>query len=627
VVEAAPQHAIQVRSRRPTVSEWLLWGVVAAICVMAIRHDFRRDLIAGDQASHLLQALSLAYDFDLKYDAGDMARWETIGWKQAPAGLLYQTYSGGAAFAKPYIYSAVLAPFIRLTGVRFGVALVDSAVFVLLILVSLKTALLYFDRTVAPLVIAAFFLASNTYLYVFVIHPDLFHALLTACFCYAALRHFRSSSNRLVCLMAVLLAICVSEKFSMLFLLLPVFIWALKRAACWRVRSLAVILCAVTFGLCLLPYLHYSDYKSWNAYGGTRFYNTAGMPVLDPAKLIAKGAGTVGYEKFPGLHAPIGELLRSAWSYVFGAYTGVFIFAPATLLFGIASCCAPGRRAKISPWAAGIGLMVLSYLIFSPFNYFGGGQSVGNRWFLKAIPVAMALTLEAQLDLTRLTRLAVAALALSLMFIYPHHIDPVHAYLECTRSGWLQRWFPLEINQTTAPIYVGGKGNPVNISWFPRPPRWYVNLPGEPELWLWKNGAVVRPKSIVLYQHEYFKLEGGSFFALLDKSERGAVYATYHLGRAGQFRSSDRKASLLVHCETRGMQVKVIPLGHASRIKTVSGDSEQHFALPVKLELEPEQPSPDRFYKIDFSGDDNFWFFTGDMPPPDSVTAQRVLMR
>lgn len=610
-VEGELQHALQVRNRLATASEWLLWGLVAAICIAAICHDFRRDLIAGDEASYLLQALSLAYDFDLKYDAGDMARWETIGWKQPPLGLFYQTYSGGAALAKPYLYSAVLAPFIRLAGARFGVALVGSAVFVLLILVSLKTALLYFDRTVAPLVVAAFFLASNTYFYVFVIHPDLFHALLTACFCYAALLHFRSSSNRLVCLMAVLLGICVSEKFSMLFLLLPVFICAVMKTAWWRVRLLAVLLCAATFGLCLLPYLHYSDYKSWHAYGGARFYSASGL--LDSQKPIAHGGGIVG-ARLLGLHAGIAELLRSAWYYVFGAYTGMFIFAPAILLFGIVSCCASERRAKIFPWAAGIGLMVLSYLIFGPFNYFGGGYSVGNRWFLKAIPVAMALALEARLHLATVKRLAVAAAALSLVFIYPHHIDPVHAFQECTRSGWLQRWFPLEINQTTAPVYVGLRGNPVNISWFPRRPRWYVSLQGEPQVWLWKNGALVRPPFSVLYQHEYFKLEGSSFFALLDTSEKGAVYPTYSFGSAGQFRSSNKKASLLVRCQTGDMQVKVIPLGHASLIRTFSAGSEQGFRLPVKLALEPEQRSLEHFYKVDFSGDDDFCFFKVENP-------------
>lgn len=620
------------------MSEWLLWGLVAAICIAAICHDFRRDPIVGDQASHLFQALSLAYDFDLKYDAGDMARWKAIGWKQTPVGLLYQTYSGGAAFAKPYIYSAVLAPFIRLGGVRLGVPLLNSAVFALLIFVSLKMALLSFDRTVAPLLVAAFFLASNTYFYVFVIHPDLFHALLTACFCYAALLHFRSSSNRLVCLMAVLLAICISEKFSMLFLLLPVFICGLKKTELWRVRFLAVTLSAATFGLCLLPYLHYSDYKSWNAYSGARFFNVEGMPLLEPEKLIEHGNEMVGHAKFAGLHLPSTELLRSTWYYVSGAYTGIFIFAPATLLFGIAAWCVSGRRGKIFPWSAGVALMVISYLVFDPLNYFGGGQSVGNRWFLKAIPVALATAVEARLGFAVAKRLALAALILSALFICPHHLDPVHAFQKCTRSGWLQRWLPLELNQTSVPLYVGGNDNPVNISWFPRPPHWYVSLEGEPQVWLWKDGKFVLPPGRILYQYKYFKLEGRSFFVLLDESQTGKVYVTYHFGRfgefpnyhfgrLGEFRSRHKEASLLVRCQTGEMQVKVMPLGHASRINTFSAGSEQHFALPVKLVLEPEQPLPDRFYKIDFSGDDNFWFIKVDMSSSDPAAAQRLQLR
>lgn len=615
-----------VRSRLPTLSEWALWGLVALVCGLAIRHDFRREPIFGDQSSHLLQALSLAYDFDLKYDAGDMARWKTIGWMRTPAGLFYQTYSGGAAFAKPYLYSGFLAPFIRITGVRFGVALANSTIFILLIFVSLKIARLYFDRTVGPLLVVAFLFASNVYFYVFVIHPDLFHGLLTACFCYGALRHFHSSNNLLVCVIAALLGICVSEKLSMLFLLLPVFLYGLNKTPFWRMRGLAVLVFLAAFGLCLLPYLHYSDYKSWNAYGGERFYNAVGLPVPELKEFLTPATGMAYPAKFVRLHLPSTELLRSAWYYLFGAYTGVFVFAPAVLFFGVASLCRSDRP-KILPWTVGIVLMALSYLIFDPFNYFGGGQSIGNRWFIEAIPLALAMAVEADLSFAIARRLALAAGIVSALLIYPHHLDPVHAFAECGRSGRFQRWFPLEINQRSMPEYWTGKGYPLNISWFPCPPRWYARPPGEPEVWHWQNGMVVPAPSCVLYQQEYFDSKGKTFFALLDKSETGEVLATYHFGRAGEFRSAHKKGSLLVRCGTDRAEIGVVPLGHASWIRAFSAPTEQYFNLPVKLILEPERSRPDRFYKVDFSGDDNFSFVKADFLPADSNFVQQLRMR
>ena len=63
-----------------------------------------------------MQALSIANDFDLKYEKKDGKYWKELNWTEHPADLFFQSYSGGYAFAKPYGYSLFLAAFIFLFG-------------------------------------------------------------------------------------------------------------------------------------------------------------------------------------------------------------------------------------------------------------------------------------------------------------------------------------------------------------------------------------------------------------------------------------------------------------------------------------------------------------------------------
>lgn len=457
---------------------WLLWTVAIALCLTSLLHDFRRGPLVGDQASYLLQALSLAHDFDLKFTDEDLARWSAMGWAPRPNGLLFKTFSGGPAFAKPYLYSAFLAPFVGLLGSRWGVGLADATIFAWLVFVSLKIARRWFDEATAALVVAAVLFASNVYFYVFVIHPDLFHTALTATFCLLALSDAVNASARRIFIIAGLLGVCASEKTSLLILLAPIFIWLLGRTASWRTRSLAILVCALTFAISAWPYLHYSDYGSWNPYfGSTRFYSESGTTTPETSRLVNRGVSDLHQAGFKGFRAPDFEIVRSAWFYLFGAYTGLLIFAPATLLLVSAASFIPGHRDRAIPWLTGIGLMALGYIVFDPANYYGGSQAIGNRWFLKAIPVGLALTVAARVPPPLARRLAAAGMILSGLFLYRHHLSPIDAFANCTRANGLRRCFPFELNQKKLVVDVIRTGDLVNISWLPRIPRWQIQPP------------------------------------------------------------------------------------------------------------------------------------------------------
>ena len=86
--------------RRAAIVILLLVATVQLVRIGAA--DFRDGPIVGDQAAHLLQAMSIAEEANLSFAASDIENWQEVGWGPAPRGVFYQEYEHGYAFAKPY---------------------------------------------------------------------------------------------------------------------------------------------------------------------------------------------------------------------------------------------------------------------------------------------------------------------------------------------------------------------------------------------------------------------------------------------------------------------------------------------------------------------------------------------
>src|SRR5690606_35608134 len=92
---------------RPGVWELAAWALLVVLTVWALTgtlsHDFTDRPVVGDQASNVMQMLSVAHDGnDLSYDELDLARWRALFWSDNPHGLYFQRFGDGWAFAKPY---------------------------------------------------------------------------------------------------------------------------------------------------------------------------------------------------------------------------------------------------------------------------------------------------------------------------------------------------------------------------------------------------------------------------------------------------------------------------------------------------------------------------------------------
>src|SRR6185312_15586746 len=143
--------------------------LLAATLVGAVTFDRRSwPGLVGDEATYLMQAQSLAWDFDLRYSRKDYDRF-VEQWGVKPDGLILQSADGGRTltYSKPASYAAWIAPFLRLSPTRVA---------------SIAAARTLSRRLgpAAPLLVAAWVYASVAFAYLFWVHSDLFLMCLTA---------------------------------------------------------------------------------------------------------------------------------------------------------------------------------------------------------------------------------------------------------------------------------------------------------------------------------------------------------------------------------------------------------------------------------------------------------------
>lgn len=135
--------------------------------------------LPGDGATHVLQAASLAEDFDLRWSREDHDRFAAQRGRPPGAVVLRSPDRGERiAYAVPVPWAVAAAPFVRIAPVR-GPA-VANALFLALAAVAAATTLERRLGPTAPLWVAAFVFASVAFVYTFRPTPELLAAALVA---------------------------------------------------------------------------------------------------------------------------------------------------------------------------------------------------------------------------------------------------------------------------------------------------------------------------------------------------------------------------------------------------------------------------------------------------------------
>jgi hypothetical protein len=449
-------------SRRATIAAWLLFAVVASyVAGLVARNDFRDHPVLGDASAYLLQAESLGFaGHDLVYDQRDLDYFRSFEWADDPYGLYFQRHGDGWAFAKPYGYSAVLAPAIRLFGVRAGVAVANLALLATLGALGAATLRLRYRGAIVPIVLGVFLFASPLVFYAFHLWVEVFWSPLVLASLYAMVRAARDRSLPWAVLGAALAAFLLSEKLPAVALVAPVYVVMLARTSTWRARALVVAATAAVFVVAVAPYLHHSDGAAANPYGGERYYARGGVPFGgsdDYRRVASDETFRLDYVRDELLASP-GDTAASAAYYLVGRHTGLLPFTPLALVVLVASIA----RLRRADWlgvavVAGVVGYIGFYVLLFPANYNGGGQTLGNRYFVQVYPVVLVLIAVMGFRPKRLLAGAVVSAVLAAIFMAPHHRDAPHAIERMDETSWAQGLLPFEANQDGANYFRCGE--------------------------------------------------------------------------------------------------------------------------------------------------------------------------
>jgi hypothetical protein len=365
---------------------WAVLGLLLAATLAGALTFDRRSWPGqvGDEATYLMQAQSLAWDFDLRYSRRDYDRFvEQRGTK--PDGLILQSGDGGRTlvYAKPASYALWIAPFLRLSPAR-GAAVANALLLALAAVLAARTL----ERRLgpaAPLWVAVWIFGSVAFAYVFWAHSDLFLMSLAAIALALAYGGVEESPGRTALrwtAAGLMLGLVLAARPFYGVLLVPA---ALAVPAARRGLGIAALAAGAIVAVLGSGLTHLAETDSWTPYSGERqsFDSASGFPGVDlAASWQERGAGRGNRSWLPS--DMVGPRL-TAWNALYflaGRDVGILpYFLP--LLLGLAAFRrGEGRSALI---LAALAAMAC-FLLTRPFNFYGGGGAIANRYFLPVYP-------------------------------------------------------------------------------------------------------------------------------------------------------------------------------------------------------------------------------------------------
>lgn len=407
----------------------------------------------GDSATYHAMAWSLAEDGDLEYEARDVFRVRRE-YPSGPQGIFLKRASGGFTFddggqhrvpedaprvyfAKAFVHPLVAAPFVRLMGSR-GLLVTNA----LALAIALALAYREVRRIAAPgrALLAATVLLLATVAPVYLVWPT--PELVTLALVMGGLSAWRSGRPVLA---AVLLGIATYTKPYNLFLALPLGVEPFLALRPWWWKALgesarrglvmaATVIALFAVNAAVTGELNYQGGERKTFYGrfpfemdGEReitFGNSGIWMTTDHLGPLVEGADEALVTRRTGPARPAGEVTasfrRNLYYFWIGRFGGALAyFFPAVLALAAFILFGPRSRDGYLALAA-LAVSFLFYIWMIPDNWYGGGGTLGNRYFLNLLPLALFL-----IPAGREVVVALVGAAVSAAFLWPMWVSPI----------------------------------------------------------------------------------------------------------------------------------------------------------------------------------------------------------
>lgn len=436
--------------------------VLLGLCFKSDPAKLSEGRFFSDGATYYSMAWSLVGDFDLEYTATDLARIKRE-YPEGPSGIFLKRASGGFKlhpsapwlkrgskddkrlyFGKAMTYPVAASPFVALFGSR-GFLIFNA----LCLMVAWLCVFMELRRRASDMVAmfasATLVLATIVPIYIFWIQPELMNLALVA----LALSAWRGNRPMLS---AVLFGIAGYTKPTHLLMAAPLGLAPLFEAGLPAVRQVretarrgAVMIgcAALLFGVNTLVT------GEWNYQGGERKTFGSEFP-FERAELKDVTFGNSGEWMTTMKLGPLREgeaqtrgagiaqspvelqemFLANLVDFWVGRYGGMLpYFAPAFLALAFFLLLGPREK---EGWFAIAGLLLFYFvsirIIPGPSNWYGGGGTVGNRYFTAVLPLAMFFVPKGREFLVTVLGVAVSAL-----FLVPAWLQPVEHSLRPSR--------------------------------------------------------------------------------------------------------------------------------------------------------------------------------------------------
>jgi hypothetical protein len=383
-------------------------GLVLAGFALTLDYPRAAGAFWSDGATYYAMAHSLAFDSDLLFEREDLVR-VFREFHRGPSGLFLKRgreldltltsqipflvsqgpLTSELYYAKSFLYSLAAAPFVRLAGTN-GLLLLHAVLLTAALLAGYFFLATSGARGEALAMTLTFFFASVVPAYFVWLTPELFNLSLVFLGAFFWLYKERAKDPPILLrgvasdvVAAAIWGAVTYSKPNNLFLILP-----LLGLVAWRrqwVRGLKVgLVFALVLGGLFLTNLAVTG--EMNYQGGERKTFSGTYP-YQRADLTFENTGLSMRTDLIYTHQPWDIVAHDVYYFYFGRFSGVAVYffpAVAALALFLFS-----REKRLYQWLvlaiATFGGLLL--VVWSPTNYFGGGGTLGNRYFTNLFPL------------------------------------------------------------------------------------------------------------------------------------------------------------------------------------------------------------------------------------------------